>query len=308
MVSEVVILGSGPAGLTAAIYAARAGLSPIVVSGPQPGGQLTMTTEVENFPGFEGGVQGPELMEVMKRQAARFGTIYKDGWVNKVDLASNPKKIFLEGGETLDAKAVIIATGASAIWLGAPGEKELQGRGVSACATCDGFFFRGKKVVVVGGGDSAMEEATFLTKFVSEVVVIHRREELRASKAMQERAKANAKITFLLNKEVKEVLGVDNGRVSGVRIVDNVTGEETTVECDGYFAAIGHKPNTDMFQGKLDLDIKGYIILKNPPSSKTSVEGVFAAGDVADHTYRQAITAAGTGCVAALDAERWFGH
>lgn len=307
MIHPVVILGSGPAGLTAAIYAARAGLSPIVVSGPQPGGQLTMTTEVENFPGFEQGVQGPELVEVMKKQAARFGTICKEGLVREVDFVSNPKKIFLESGDVLETKTVIVATGASAMWLGVSGEKELQGKGVSACATCDGFFFRGKKVVVVGGGDSAMEEATFLTKFASEVVVVHRREELRASKAMQERARANPKITFLLNKEVKEVLGKDIGHVVGVRIADNQTGEETIVDCAGYFAAIGHKPNTEIFQGKLDLDKKGYIVLKNLPMSATSAEGVFAAGDVADHIYRQAITAAGTGCAAALDAERWLG-
>ncbi len=302
---SVAILGSGPAGFTAALYAARADLAPVLIHGPQPGGQLTLTSEVENWPGYEHGIQGPELMEIMKKQAARFGTTYKEGWVRAVDLKANPKTLTMESGEVIEARAVIIATGASAMWLNVPGEKELQGKGVSACATCDGFFFRNKKVVVIGGGDSAMEEATFLTKFASEVVVIHRRAELRASKIMQQKAFENPKITFEWNAEVLGVLGVEAGHVTGVRIKNNQTGEEKIVEADGYFAAIGHKPNTDLFKEQLELDAKGYL-KPEPYTSRTSIPGVFVAGDVADHVYRQAVTAAGTGCMAALDAERWL--
>jgi thioredoxin reductase (NADPH) len=303
---DIVILGSGPAGLTAAIYAARADLKPLVIHGPQPGGQLTITSDVENWPGYENGIMGPELMDQMNKQAKRFGTEYKEGWVTEVDLASDPKRITLEGGEVIEARALVIATGASARWLEIPGEKELQGRGVSACATCDGFFFRDKKVVVIGGGDSAMEEANFLTKFASEVIVIHRRDELRASKAMQQKAFDNPKISFEWSASVLEVLGVDEGKVTGVRLKNNETSEEKTIECDGYFAAIGHIPNTKLFADKLPMDDKGYLKVSEPFTTKTDVPGVFAAGDVADHVYRQAVTAAGTGCMAALDAEKWL--
>lgn len=301
---EVVILGSGPAGLTAAIYTARADLRPLVIHGMQPGGQLTTTTEVENWPGEPDGVDGTALVEKLKKQAKRFGTTYKEGWVKEVDLNASPKRLTLEGGEVIEAKSVIIATGASAKYLGVPGEDELKSKGVSACATCDGFFFRDKAVVVVGGGDVAMEEAIFLTKFATSVTVVHRRDELRASKPMQKRALENDKITFEWNSEVQEVLGVEEDHVTGVRIKNNQTGEEKTLEVQGYFAAIGHKPNTDIFEGQLDME-KGYLKLE-PGSTRTNIEGVFAAGDVADHLYRQAVTAAGTGCMAALDAERWL--
>ena len=303
---NIVILGSGPAGFTAAIYAARADLKPLVIRGPQPGGQLTITSDVENWPGYEEGIMGPELMAQMEKQAARFGTEYKEGWVTDADVASDPKVLMLQGGETIETRALIIATGASAVWLNVPGEQELQGKGVSACATCDGFFFRDKKVVVVGGGDGAMEEATFLTKFASEVVVVHRRGELRASKAMQQKAFANKKILFEWNADIQEVLGREVGRVTGVHIRNNQTNEEKNIACDGYFAAIGHKPNTGLFKGKLPMDEKGYLILSEPFTTKTIVPGVFVAGDAADHMYRQAVTAAGTGCMAALDAERWL--
>lgn len=306
MTHSIVILGSGPAGLTAAIYAARADLKPLVVRGPQPGGQLMLTSDVENWPGYEDGIMGPELMVQMEKQAARFGAMYKEGWVTDVDVASSPIVLTLKGGEIIKTRALIIATGASAIWLGVPGERELQGKGVSACATCDGFFFRDKKVVVVGGGDAAMEEATFLTKFASAVVVVHRRDALRASKAMQQKAFANKKISFEWNAEVMEVLGRDVGRVTGVRIKNSQTGEEKEIACDGYFAAIGHKPNTELFAGKLPMDVKGYLKIAEPFTTKTEVLGVFVAGDAADHVYRQAVTAAGTGCMAALDAERWL--
>lgn len=301
---KVVILGSGPAGLTAAIYTSRAGLSPLVIHGPQPGGQLTTTTEVENWPGETDGVDGTALIEKMRKQAERFGTEFKEGWVKDVRFETDSKKLVLEGGEEIETKALIIATGASAMYLGVPGEDELKSKGVSACATCDGFFFKDKEVVIVGGGDVAMEEAMFLTRFATKVTVIHRRDELRASKPMQERAMANEKIVFEWNTEVAEVLGVDEGRVTGVRVKNNQTNEEKTIECQGYFAAIGHKPNTGMFEGKLEME-KGYIQVEGR-STKTSVKGVFAAGDVADHVYRQAITSAGAGCMAALDAERWL--
>ncbi len=301
---DVVILGSGPAGLTAAIYAARADLKPLVVSGPQPGGQLTITTEVDNWPGFENGIMGPQLMEDMKKQAARFGTEYKEGWVTEVDLADDVKRLTFSDGEILETRALIIATGATAMWLGITGEDRLQGKGVSACATCDGFFFRDKKVIVVGGGDTALEEATFLTKFASEVVVMVRRGEFRASKAMQQRALDNEKVTVMWNTSPIEVLGDE--RVSGVKIKNNETGEESEITADGFFVAIGHKPNTGIFKDKLDMNEKGYLVIQDRSNTKMNVEGVFAAGDVADLVYRQAITASGTGCMAALDAERWL--
>ncbi|HBU27602.1 TPA: thioredoxin-disulfide reductase [Candidatus Uhrbacteria bacterium] len=302
---EVVILGSGPAGLAAAIYAARADLKPLVVSGPQPGGQLTTTTEVENWPGEPDGIDGTALIEKLKKQAQKFGTEFKEGWVTDVDVTSVPKRLIFDGGEVVETRAVVVATGASAMYLNVPGEDALKTKGVSACATCDGFFFRDKDVVVIGGGDVAMEEAIFLTKFATSVTVIHRRDTLRASKPMQERAFANPKIHFVWNTEVVEVMGVDAGHVTGVRTKNNQTGEEKTIEAQGYFAAIGHKPNTDVFLGQLAMSEKGYLQLE-AGSTRTSVEGVFAAGDVADHVYRQAITAAGTGCAAALDAERWL--
>lgn len=308
MLSErLIIIGSGPAGYTAAIYAARAELAPLLfegrVLGGLPGGQLMLTTEVENFPGFPGGLMGPEMMELFKKQAERFGTRLIGEDVTSVDFSRRPF-VVTAGDVVYAAQAVIVCTGAQAIWLDVPGEKTYQGHGVSACATCDGFFFKGKHVVVVGGGDAAMEEATFLTKFASRVTVMHRREELRASKIMQKRALENPKIEFLWNTEVQEILG-DEMRMTGVKIFNNKTNETSEFATDGLFVAIGHKPNTDLFVGQLELDMKGYIIVQNG-SSRTSVEGVFAGGDVVDHVYRQAVTAAGTGCMAALDAERWI--
>ncbi|MCP8617686.1 thioredoxin-disulfide reductase [Salirhabdus salicampi] len=304
---KVIVLGTGPAGLTAAIYLARANMKPVVIEGDEPGGQLTLTTEVENFPGFETGIMGPELINNMRKQAERFGAEFKRGWVTEADFSSKPFKLKVEGlGEVL-TEALIISTGASAKMLNIPGEKELLGQGVSTCATCDGFFFRQKKVVVIGGGDSAMEEATFLTKFADEVEIVHRRHELRASKIMQERAKQNNKIKWNLNKTPIEVLG-DGKKVTGLKVKDNDTGEEHIIETDGIFVAIGHKPNTGFLNGQLETDEVGYIIVK-PGSTKTNVPGVFACGDVQDNQYRQAITAAGTGCMAALDAERYLeGH
>jgi len=304
---KVAIIGSGPAGLTAAIYAARANLSPVVFEGLQPGGQLTITTEVENFPGFEHGIQGPELMDIMRKQAHRFGaqSIYKD--ITEVDFSKRPFKL-KSYDEEYFADAVIISTGASARLLGIESEAKYMGYGVSACATCDGFFFKGLKVLVVGGGDTAMEEANFLTKFASEVTIIHRRDEFRASKIMLDRAKKNPKIKFLTNKVIKEVLGVEEGgkkRMTGVLLEDTRDHSVTQLDADGLFIAIGHKPNTELFKKYLEMDETGYLIVK-PGSTYTNVEGVFAAGDVADKKYRQAITAAGTGCMAALDAERWL--
>uniref|UniRef100_A0A832D0S5 Thioredoxin reductase n=1 Tax=Ignavibacterium album TaxID=591197 RepID=A0A832D0S5_9BACT len=304
---KVAIIGSGPAGLTAAIYAARANLSPVVFEGLQPGGQLTITTEVENFPGFEHGIQGPELMDIMRKQAHRFGaqSIYKD--ITEVDFSKRPFKL-KSYDEEYFADAVIISTGASARLLGIESEAKYMGYGVSACATCDGFFFKGLKVLVVGGGDTAMEEANFLTKFASEVTIIHRRDEFRASKIMLDRAKKNPKIKFLTNKVIKEVLGVEEGgkkRMTGVLLEDTRDHSVTRLDADGLFIAIGHKPNTELFKKYLEMDETGYLIVK-PGSTYTNVEGVFAAGDVADKKYRQAITAAGTGCMAALDAERWL--
>ncbi|MEK7183458.1 MAG: thioredoxin-disulfide reductase, partial [Patescibacteria group bacterium] len=303
MLHEVIIIGSGPAGYTAAIYAARAELKPLMFSGLQPGGQLMLTSEVENWPGEADGVMGPDLMEKLKKQAVRFETDIRQEEIAKVDFSQRPFTVTTTAGEEHQAKSIIIATGASAKWLNVPGEKELQGKGVSACATCDGFFFRGKEVVVVGGGDSAMEEATFLTRFATKVTVIHRSESFRASKIMLERAQKNPKINFLMNTVVEQILGTE--KVTGVRLKNSITNEVTEVTTDGVFAAIGHAPNTAIFKDFLDLDQKGYIVIQ-PGSTKTKIEGVFAAGDVADHYYRQAVTAAGTGCMAALDAERWL--
>jgi thioredoxin reductase (NADPH) len=302
--TRLMILGTGPAGYTAAIYAGRAFLEPLVIEGLQPGGQLTTTTEVENFPGFPEGVQGPELMEIFRKQAGRFGARFEPGLATKVDLAKRPFSIWIEEEEhTVDA--LIVATGASAKYLGLPSEQRLLGYGVSACATCDGFFYRGKEVAVVGGGDTAMEDSIFLTRFASKVTIIHRRNELRASKVMQKRALENPKIEVAWNTVVEEVLGEPGKGVHGVRLRDVATGKQRELRVDGYFAAIGHRPNTDVFQGVLDMDENGYLKVA-PHSTRTNVPGVFAAGDVADHTYRQAISAAGTGCMAAIDAERYL--
>lgn len=301
---KVVILGTGPAGLTAAIYLARANMKPIVIEGNQPGGQLTLTTEIENFPGFIDGITGTELMDNMRKQAERFGAEFKRGWVNQVDLSKKPYRINVSDLGEIETEALILSTGASAKLLNIPGEKENIGRGVSTCATCDGFFFRGKKVIIVGGGDSAMEEANFLTKFATEVIVVHRRNELRASKIMQERTKENPKISWRLNKTPLEVIAGENG-VTGLKVKNNETNEEEFIETDGIFVAIGHTPNTAFLKGQIDTDEIGYIRV-NPGTTETNIPGIFACGDVQDKKYRQAITAAGTGCMAALEAERYL--
>lgn len=300
---KVVILGTGPAGLTAAIYTARANLSPLVIEGNEPGGQLTLTTEVENFPGFPEGIMGPELMDNMRRQAERFGAEFRSGWATAVDFSNRPFKITVDETEVIEAEAVIISTGASAKLLGVPNEKEAIGRGVSTCATCDGFFYTGKKVLVIGGGDSAMEESTFLTKF-AEVTIVHRRSELRASKIMQDRARANPKISWALNVTPLEVVAGPKG-FEALKVRDNETGEERLLQADGMFVAIGHTPNTKFLGTALEGDELGYLKTK-PGTAETNIPGVFACGDVQDHKYRQAITAAGSGCMAALDCERWL--
>jgi thioredoxin reductase (NADPH) len=299
---NVVIIGSGPAGLTAAIYAARANLTPLLIEGWQAGGQLTSTTEVENYPGFAKGIMGPELMKEMRSQAERFGTVFKTGDVTTVDLQTRPFKVMVDGEETLETKTLIVATGASPITLGLSNERRLWGYGVSSCATCDGFFFKGKELVVVGGGDSAMEEATFLTKFATKVSVIHRRDKLRASKIMQDRAMKNEKIAFVWNSVVEDVLGQDV--VTGVRIRNVITGKVWDLPCAGFFLAIGHRPNTALFTGQLKMNGAGYLLTTH--GTATNIPGVFAAGDVQDFHYRQAITAAGTGCMAAIDAEHFL--
>jgi thioredoxin reductase (NADPH) len=306
MVHDVIIIGSGPAGYTAALYAARADLKPLLFAGSQPGGQLTITTDVENYPGFPDGIMGPEMMELFKKQAERFGTDIRFEHVSKVDFSQRPFKVWVED-DLFEAKTVIVSTGASAKWLGLESEVTFGGHGVSACATCDGFFFRGKTVAVVGGGDTAMEEAHYLTKHASKVYLIHRRDEFRASKIMQERVLAHEKIEVIYNTVVEEIVGEMEPfkKTTGMRLKNIVTGEQSHLPLDGVFIAIGHKPNSDLFKGILEMDEVGYLQVK-PGTSYTNVPGVFASGDVADAVYRQAVTAAGSGCMAAIDAERWL--
>lgn len=299
---NVVIIGSGPAGLTAAIYTARANLSPLLIEGWQSGGQLTTTTEVENYPGFAKGIMGPELMKETRAQAERFGTEFLTADVTAVNLAQRPFTLTIDGEQTIQAKTIIVATGASAISIGLKNESRLTGHGVSTCATCDGFFFKGKELIVVGGGDSALEEANFLTKFATKVSVVHRRDKLRASKIMQDRAMHNEKIAFIWNSVVEDILGTDI--VTGARVKNVVTGKIVDLPCAGVFVAIGHRPNTSLFAGQIEMDEKGYIRTHN--GTATNVPGVFAAGDVQDSKYRQAVTAAGSGCMAAIDAERFL--
>src|SRR5262245_13575981 len=302
---RVAIIGSGPAGWTAALYASRAELEPVVIEGQQPGGQLTITTEVENYPGFKNGIQGPEMMEIFRDQAKRFGTDVELDTVTEVDFSMRPFRLTLDAGGEMTADAVIVSSGASAKLLGLESERFLMGHGVSACATCDAFFFKGKEVVVVGGGDTAMEEATFLAKFATKVTIVHRREEFRASKIMLERARMNRRIAWKVNAAVEEIHGSKEAGVHSVTLKDTLTGTLSKFDTQGVFLAIGHMPNTAIFRGKLEMNDVGYIKVKSP-STYTSVEGVFAAGDVADPTYRQAVSAAGEGCKAAIDAERWL--
>ena len=302
---KTLILGSGPAGYTAAIYAARANLEPILLAGNQPGGQLTITNDVENYPGYPNGIMGPEMMQHFRDQAARFGTVIKDVMATKVDMSERPFTVEDQDGEVYKAETLIISTGASALYLGLENETKLQGRGVSACATCDGFFFKNKHVYVVGGGDTACEEATFLTKYASKVSMVVRRDQMRASKIMQERALNHEKIEVIWETQVTDVLGVDQGRVTGLELTHTKTGDKRTVDADGLFLAIGHKPNTELFEGVLDMDDVGYLTAQ-PGKTAMNVPGVFAAGDCQDSYYRQAVTAAGTGCMAAIEAERWL--
>jgi thioredoxin reductase (NADPH) len=299
--TKLLIVGSGPAGLTAAIYAARANLEPIVLAGSTPGGQLMLTSDVENYPGFPDGIQGPDLMNLFRAQAERFGTVIVDLDIDRVDLSQRPFRVWARGVE-YRGQALVIATGASAMWLGLDSETRLRGRGVSACATCDGFFFRDKEIAVVGGGDTAFEEATYLTRFASKVHMLHRRDEFRASRIMVDRAKLNPKIEIHTNTAVDEVLGDE--KVSGLRLRDTTTGEQRVLPTDGMFVAIGHKPNTEAFRDWLEVDAKGYLVVRDKTNSE--IEGVFIAGDVHDHRYRQAVTAAADGCMAAIDAERWL--
>ncbi|NUL81370.1 MAG: thioredoxin-disulfide reductase [Armatimonadetes bacterium] len=303
-IHEVLIIGSGPAGYTAALYAGRAGLKPVVLAGHQPGGQLMITTDVENYPGYPDGVMGPAMMDDFRKQAERFGAIVLQQHVNEVDFSDAPYTVKTVSGETHRSRTVIVATGASAKWIGLKAEELLGGRGVSACATCDGFFFRGKNVIVVGGGDTAMEEATYLTRHAEKVYVVHRRDTLRASKIMQERAFKNPKIEFIWNTALSDIKDVEAGKVTGVVLRDVNTGAEREMAIDGVFVAIGHEPNTQVFADWLDRDDLGYIVVHD--GTKTKIPGIFACGDATDRIYRQAVTAAGTGCMAAIDAERWL--